>query len=389
MEVWSKGQYIRLETIGRKTGRPHSVIVRYITLNGNIIVFPENSGSQDWVLNILKNPFVKVYSEYGIFECQAKYKSVQNLSDPLLSIFTRKYGTTIVRSRYWGQTRYVELTPTRKTLGPSYEQLFYDDIEAAFDTIAEEYDQHIFGNPVNSWLRSVSVGLLTQLFKPGDTVLEIGCGTGTETISLLKKGINIIASDISVRMLDVLARKAKELGVSGRLKVVHARASQVVEKLLEAGCTQIDGVYSNYGAVNTEPKLKELVGKLHTIIRPGGILELGVWNKYCAIEILGYTIRMRPSMAVARFKSPVPIGKSRFCVSSWAYSVGELEQILKPYFTLERVQGVVIAIPPSNLTRYLPPKPWFDTLKKLDINLGRIYPVNRLGDHYLAVFRRR
>lgn len=45
-DVWSRGQYIRLETVGRRTGRPHPVIVRYIALNGNIIVFPENSVSK-------------------------------------------------------------------------------------------------------------------------------------------------------------------------------------------------------------------------------------------------------------------------------------------------------------------------------------------------------
>jgi Methylase involved in ubiquinone/menaquinone biosynthesis len=364
------------------------VIVRYITLDGSIVVFPENSGKQDWVLNILKNPTVKVYSDYGVFECLGQLKSVKSLSDPVLSTFTRKYGIEIVRLRCWGQTKYVELKPVRKTATLAYEQLVYGDLEAAFDSIAEKYDEHIFGNPVNSWLKAVSVGLLTQLFKPGDTVLEIGCGTGTETISLLKRGINVIASDISGRMLGLLMSKAEKLSVSHRLKVVQARASEVAYKLLEAGYTCIDGAYSNYGAVNTEPKLERMIKGLHRLIKPDGILELGVWNKYCMTEMLGYTLRLRPTMAVARLRNPVPIGKSRFCVSSWAYTVGELSRMVQPYFRLRRVQGVVVTIPPSNLTRYLPPKPWINLFKKLDIELGRIYPTNRLGDHYLAVFTR-
>lgn len=364
------------------------MIVRYISLDDKIIVFPENSGKQDWVLNILEKPTVKVYSEYGVFECLGQLRSVKNLSDPVLSTFTRKYGIEIVRLRYWGQTKYVELKPVGKTSTSDYEQLVYGDLEAAFDSIAEKYDEHIFGNPVNSWLRAVSVGLLTQLFKPGGTVLEIGCGTGTETISLLRRGINIIASDISARMLRVLTGKAERLGVSQRLRVVQARASEVADKLLEAGYTHIDGAYSNYGAVNTEPNLERMIRGLHKIIKPDGILELGVWNKYCITEMLGYTLRLRPSMAVARLRNPVPIGKSRFCVSSWAYTVGELSHMMQPYFKLRRIQGVVVAMPPSNLTKYLPPQPWVNLLKKLDLNLGRVYPTNRLGDHYLAVFTR-
>lgn len=379
---------MRLETRGRRSGRLHSVLVRYVVLDGRIMVFPESGRRQDWVANVWANPQVRVYSEQGVFECRARLRRVAGPSDPVLSAFTRKYGLEVVRQRYWGQTRFVELEPVGVVGSLGFEELVYGDLEAAFDTIAEEYDEHIFGNPVNAWLRAVSVGLLKQLFKPGDLVLEIGCGTGTETISLLEWGVRVIASDISSRMLEVLARKARRLGLEGRLTLVHARAGEVVQRLLEMGYGELDGAYSNYGAVNTEPRLPLLLEGLGRLIRSGGVLELGVWNRFCITEMLGYTLRMKPSMAFARLRNPVPIGKSRFCVSSWAYTVGELSRMLKPHFRLERVQGVAVCLPPSNLTRYLPPQPWLGLLKRLDINFGRVFPLNRLGDHYLAVFRR-
>jgi SAM-dependent methyltransferase len=386
--MWSSNQFVRLETVGRSTGRPHPVIVRYVTFDGKIIVFPENRGVQDWFLNIMHNPHVKLYSDQGLFECEAKIKHISGLDDPVLSAFTRKYGFEIVRLRYWGQRRYVEIKILNKSSNYAYDQLVYGDLVAAFDSIAEEYDEHIFGNPVNSWLRAVSVGLLTQLFKEGDTVLEIGCGTGTETLSLLNKGINVVASDISPRMLEVLSRKAEKMGVKDRLTLVLSTGSDVVERLRNIGYREVDGAYSNYGAVNTEPKLGKMIRDLHSIIKQNGILELGVWNKFCLTELVGYTLRLRPSMAFARLWNPVPIGKSRFCVSSWAYTVGELNRLVQPYFRLERLQGVAVAVPPSNLTRYLPGKPWLRLLKRIDINLGRVYPTNRLGDHFLAVYRR-
>ena len=82
---------------------------------------------------------------------------------------------------------------------------------------------------------------------------------------------------------------------------------------------------------------------------------LGVWNKFCMYEMIGYSLRMRPKMVVARLRNPVPVGRSRFCVSSMAYSVGSLSELIAGRFELKEVYGVEILLPPSNLTEYLPP----------------------------------
>ncbi len=98
----SRGQYIRLETTGRKTGKPHSVLLRFVTVEGRIVVFPENSSAQDWVLNLKSNPEVRVHSEGRIIQGTASLRRVRGPGDPLLSIFSRKYGDETVRTTYWG-----------------------------------------------------------------------------------------------------------------------------------------------------------------------------------------------------------------------------------------------------------------------------------------------
>jgi Domain of unknown function (DUF385). len=85
-------QYLRLETIGRKSGKTHQVVVRYIALDNKVIVFPHNDKKQDWVANVLFNPNVKLYTNFGIFLGIAKLKRIQGVNHPILSIFTRKYG---------------------------------------------------------------------------------------------------------------------------------------------------------------------------------------------------------------------------------------------------------------------------------------------------------
>jgi 2-polyprenyl-3-methyl-5-hydroxy-6-metoxy-1,4-benzoquinol methylase len=384
----SDTQYLRLETTGRRTQEAHNVLVRFILYEGRVVIFPQNVGGQDWVENVRANPKVRLFTAEKTLEGSAGIKQISGLRDPLLGAFTRKYGDAEVRKRYWGQTRYVEVEISSQSRAEDYEDLYYSDLEAAFDGVAEHYDEHILGNPMNVWLRNRSVHYLSQIFKPGDTVLEIGCGTGTETILLARHGLKIIAADISSKMLEVLAEKAKEQNLSEAIVPLHTRTRAIKETLDKLGYSNIAGAYSTYGAINTEPKLSQLFGDLHSLIRPGGHMVLGVWNRYYLYEMLGYSLRLKPAMALARLRNPVPVGKSRFCITSYAYSVGSLREYLTDFFELKRVFGIEILLPPSNLTRYLPPEPFLTLVKRIDIAIEPHFPWNRLGDHFLAVYAR-
>ncbi len=378
-------EYLRLETIGRKTQKPHNVLLRFVTLRERVIVFPQNIGKQDWLSNLITHPDVMLYTHTGAFPAKAQLHEINHGDDPILDIFTRKYGLQIVRQRYWGQRNYVELQ-VKGGKTRNLDQLVYDDLEAAFDGVAKTYDQHIFGNPINTWLRNISVTLLKQQFSPGKIVLELGCGSGTETLSLARHGVTVLACDISGKMLRVLEKKVELEGLQDRVITIQCRAVDLKEKVRALGFYKIDGAYSTYGAINTEPRLDELFHDLHDLLSPNGTLVLGVWNKYCLFELTGYLLRGRPGLAFARLRNPVPIGRSRFCIRSNAYSVPSLEKHLGSLFKLQSVRGVVILLPPSNLTRYLPRGKLLDFFKGLDLRLGRVFPFNQLGDHFLAIY---
>ena len=381
-------QYLRVETIGRKSGTTHQVLLRFVTIGNKILVFPQKQSKQDWVSNVKANPKVKLYATTGVFTGEARIRKINGQNDPILEMFKRKYGRETVHQRYWGQEIYVELICTQAEEG-NPDELVYDDLQAAFDGVAEQYDRHILGNPINTWLRRVSISTLKELFRPGSTVLEIGCGTGTETLELARHGVTVLACDISGKMLKVLAQKAKREGLQDRVFTLHCRADGLKKGIQSFGFDKFDGAYSTYGAINTEPRLNDLFRDLHNVLKEDGILVLGVWNKYCLYETLGYMFRGKPGLAFARLRNPVPIGKSRFCVASNAYSIGSLGRYSASYFSPKSIQGVVVVLPPSNLTRYLPRGRWLAFFKRLDLHLGRAFPFNRLGDHFLAVYEAR
>jgi len=385
----SSGEYIRLQTTGRRSGKPHDVLVRFITIDGKIVIFPQNTGRQDWLANILGDPSVTVFGAGRKMTGTARARSITGLKDPILGIFTRKYGPEEVRKRYWGQHRYVEIDVLGESEPQDFDDLVYADLEAAFDGVAENYDHHIIDNPMNLWLRNRSVYHLSRLFGRGDVVVEIGCGTGTETLEIARLGVKVIAFDISSKMLAVLEKKAISEGVRDMVVPVHGHPGMLAAALHRLGHDSVDGAYSTYGAVNTEPRLDGMFRELHGLLKPGGLLVLGVWNKYCLYEMAGYSLRGKPSMVVARFRNPVPVGKSRFCIASWAYSVGSLDRIASRYFELTKVYGVEMFLPPSNLTKYLPRGSALEFVKKVETGIEGSFPWNRLGDHFLAVYARR
>lgn len=385
--MYSAGQYLRLETRGRRSGKPHSVILRYVTYGDGIFVFPESGGRQDWVANILVEPRAKVYAEGRAIDGQVTQKRANGPNEPVLLAFARKYGIGEVRKKYGGMFRYFQIQSFSESPADYYE-LVYADLEAAFDGVAPEYDQHIFGNPINTWLRNRSVSLMTKLFRPGQTLVEVGCGTGTETLALARRGIRVLASDLSSKMLQVLKKKAAKQGLEEYVVPIHCRPYMLKEEVRKLGYEKVDGAYSTYGAINTDPRLESLFANLHDIVKQDGKLVLGVWNRYCLFEISGYSLRFKPSMAVARFRNPVPVGKSRFCVSTNAYTVGTVNRLASRFFKLLSVRGVGILLPPSNLTQYIPPRRLLGAVKKIEVSIEGSFPWNMLGDHFLAVYAR-
>lgn len=79
--------------------------------------------------------------------------------------------------------------------------------------------QHILTNPrvLDSIVRRAHL-------KPGDTVLEIGPGTGNLTLKLLEASRKVVAVEIDGRMVDVLRKRVADCGFEDRLTVIQKDA---------------------------------------------------------------------------------------------------------------------------------------------------------------------
>jgi ubiquinone/menaquinone biosynthesis C-methylase UbiE len=80
-----------------------------------------------------------------------------------------------------------------------------------FDEWPEVYDRW-FTTPIGSLVRKYEAELMLDLLKPkpGEIILDAGCGTGVFTLDIFSSGSKVIGLDISLPMLIQAKKKLKE-----------------------------------------------------------------------------------------------------------------------------------------------------------------------------------
>jgi SAM-dependent methyltransferase len=262
-------------------------------------------------------------------------------------------------------------------------------LRAEFDRDALEYERRVEGNPVERRFRRRSVDLLVRTFGRPGRLLEIGSGVGLETVPLLRLGHRILAVDVSSQMLDRLRARASAEGWDSPLETRVLRAKDLSTLVVEYGAASFDGAFSTFGALNLEPDLTPVARALGRLVRPGGFFVAGVFNRHAVLEPLASVAAGRVARALARAKRPVPVGSHRFSVDLHLRSVREMKEAFANGFTLRRVEGLGVVLPPPDLaTRLDSFGVRWDRLDRWDTRLGMWSTLAGAGDQFLAVFER-
>ncbi|MEP6986691.1 MAG: class I SAM-dependent methyltransferase, partial [Chloroflexota bacterium] len=136
----------------------------------------------------------------------------------------------------------------------------------AFDHIGARYDDEFTNTELSWWFRSRVWERLGVLFKAGDRVIELGCGTGEDAIWLAKRGVHVLATDGSQAMIDETKRKAQAAGVGDMISVQLLDFAEAAYWQIDG---QFDGAYSNYGPLNCVGDWTAIGQQLTNHIRPG------------------------------------------------------------------------------------------------------------------------
>src|SRR5438876_6461039 len=87
------------------------------------------------------------------------------------------------------------------------------DVTEFHDRIAQDYDKYLDNSESAKLIREYFHKKILENIKPGEYLLEIGCGTGTDAVFLAKNGIKVTATDISPNMVMQTQTKINDNGL--------------------------------------------------------------------------------------------------------------------------------------------------------------------------------
>ena len=258
-----------------------------------------------------------------------------------------------------------------------------------FDSAAPEYAARLERNPVERRFRIRSVELLQSTFPTPGRLLELGSGTGLETIPMLAAGHRVLAVDVSEGMLTELRANALRAGTATNLSTRRLRARDLGALIDGQTEGSFDGGFSTFGALNLEPDLGVVADALGRLLRPGAPFVAGVFGRHAWAEPLVALAEGHPGRALARLERPAPVGSHRFSVDTYLRTVAELRRAFGAGFVLRRVVGFGLVLPPPSFADRL--GRWgtnWDRVDRWDRRLGSLPPLAEFADQFVAVFQR-
>ncbi|MGA7861189.1 MAG: class I SAM-dependent methyltransferase [Thermoplasmata archaeon] len=313
------------------------------------------------------------------------------ISDPtraeeVLSAFRRKYGEAAWERYFRGRTRVLALRETSSRSHRPTEEV----LRAEFDAVADRYTDAVEHNPFARYLRERSEGRFRRLFERRDPILELGPGTGIETLALLRQGHRVVAVDISSRMLAELRHRVDSAGLSENLHTRLGSIGNLGEVLGDLAPGSFGGALSTFGSLNLEPHLDRLPAALTRLLAPGAPFFAGILNRWGLIPAAYLLLAGHPRVAARRLRSPIVTGGFLCPLEIQSYTGREFAKGFRPGFVLERTEAASVLTPPY----WSPPLFGFwsdagrNSFARLDgVVSGRVL-FRELGEYLFVTLRR-
>jgi SAM-dependent methyltransferase len=256
-----------------------------------------------------------------------------------------------------------------------------------FDAVAATYDRDFTDRRLGMWLRDLVWEHIP--FQAGDHILELGCGTGEDALRLARRGVQVIATDVSAVMLAKAKQKVKSAGLSGQVTFQQLDLNRP-DQLADESMGAFDGVLANFGALNCVADRRALADYLAQRVRAGGQSILVVMGPLCPWEILWHLLHLKPAQAFRRWKAGemAHVGDGEK-IPVWYPSPRRLQSDFISHFRHCKTIGIGTLLPPSYLAHLVDRWPGaFARFATVDRLWGGHLPMTWLNDHYMLVMER-
>ena len=255
-----------------------------------------------------------------------------------------------------------------------------------FDQMAREYDDVFTNSMIGRAQRDAVWSVLIQIFRSGDHVLELNCGTGEDALFLARNGISVTACDASEQMIQIASgRLGKEAsGVPVQFNLLPTEHIRELQPL-----TQFDGIFSNFSGLNCVADLTQTAEDMATLLSPGAPLLVCLSTRFCLWEMLWFTLHGNFRKAFRRCSGHATAKVGEFTVDVYYPTIRELQTLFSPSFVMRSCAGIGVTVPPSYVEAWIRNHPkGLSMLRTIDKAIS-CYPGFRVfGDHVLLHFER-
>lgn len=268
---------------------------------------------------------------------------------------------------------------------------------AAFDAIAADYDTSFTHSRLGQRLRARVWRVLADCFTAGQQVLELTCGTGEDAVWLAQRGVIVTATDGSAAMTRLTTAKAASAGLTSLITAYHLSLQSIIQPLpfdiaqgkpFSLQPSSFDGVFSNFGGLNTIGSLRPLAEVLAGLVRPGGRAVLVLMGPFCPWEMGWHCLHGEWGTAVRRFRRSAPATVGGVTIPVWYPSARQVRQAFAPWFQHLHTESLGLWLPPSYLGHFVERWPGlFGRLAQLEQATSRL--TGGWGDHYIIVLTRK
>jgi len=133
----------------------------------------------------------------------------------------------------------------------------------------------------------------------GLSVLEIGCGLGTDGAQFAKAGARYTGVDLTEAAIDLARRRFEISGLAGTFQVADAEN-------LGFGDASFDRVYS-HGVLHHTPDTARAISEIHRVLKPGGQATIMLYHRGSYNHLIGIRVLRRAGAGLLRSERGIKI----------------------------------------------------------------------------------
>lgn len=247
---------------------------------------------------------------------------------------------------------------------------------AIFDTYALQYDEKFNRNPLGKYQRERVHREITAYLLPGQTILDIGCGPGSDFKFYRRLNLRVHAIDSSAKMVELAKQNAALLDLDS-----HIRQIPLEEFHPE---TSYHVIILNFGVINVFHPLQPILSKLNTMLSDEGILIIVSMPPVHLFTLLEWLLTFRWRALLRRLWQHRAVLENGF-----QFYYYNKRAFTRHFHILKAVHLGAILPTPDQYHRYGCARRVADKLMRLDQLVASQIPDWLGGDHVCYILKRK